>query len=288
MIRRAEVARLAREANVRFDIVEHDYCIGWMLFGLSRTRLVNGLVFKGGTAIRKCYFPDYRFSADLDFTCLADAIPSDRLQPLLDEACRIATDASGVEYSLERFEQRRDVTGKEAHVAKVIYRGPSQRRPPLPKIELDLTYYEQVVLGAARLPIRHPYSDGFDTEILAYRLEEILAEKLRAILQQKLRVPRPRDYYDLWELLVRRQLGLDKPGLLRAFGAKCRYKAVQFTSPEDFFAPDLIEKNRGAWQTSIGRQVGRVEGFDGVITELRAALGELFGEERCGNGDVVI
>jgi predicted nucleotidyltransferase component of viral defense system len=26
------------------------------------------LIFKGGTCLRKCYFPNYRFSEDLDFT----------------------------------------------------------------------------------------------------------------------------------------------------------------------------------------------------------------------------
>lgn len=30
----------------------------------------DSLVFKGGTALRKCYFPGYRFSEDLDFTSL--------------------------------------------------------------------------------------------------------------------------------------------------------------------------------------------------------------------------
>ena len=28
----------------------------------------HGLVFKGGTALRLCYFEDYRYSADLDFS----------------------------------------------------------------------------------------------------------------------------------------------------------------------------------------------------------------------------
>jgi predicted nucleotidyltransferase component of viral defense system len=30
------------------------------------------LVFKGGTALKRCYFGDYRFSEDLDFTLAGD------------------------------------------------------------------------------------------------------------------------------------------------------------------------------------------------------------------------
>lgn len=51
-------------------VLERDYCIAWFLVGLSRVPLHNKLVFKGGTALRRCYFPEYRFSEDLDFTLL--------------------------------------------------------------------------------------------------------------------------------------------------------------------------------------------------------------------------
>ena len=33
-----------------------------------------GLIFKGGTALKRCYFTKYRFSEKLDFT-LAEAMP---------------------------------------------------------------------------------------------------------------------------------------------------------------------------------------------------------------------
>lgn len=39
------------------NVLERDYCIAWFLTGLSRTALRDKLVFKGGTALRRCYFP---------------------------------------------------------------------------------------------------------------------------------------------------------------------------------------------------------------------------------------
>jgi predicted nucleotidyltransferase component of viral defense system len=38
----------------------------------TRSPLRDRLAFKGGTALKKCYFGDYRFSEDLDFTLIAE------------------------------------------------------------------------------------------------------------------------------------------------------------------------------------------------------------------------
>jgi predicted nucleotidyltransferase component of viral defense system len=48
------------------NVLERDYCIAWFLIGLSRSPLREKIVFKGGTALRRCYFSEYRFSEDLD------------------------------------------------------------------------------------------------------------------------------------------------------------------------------------------------------------------------------
>ena len=52
-----------------WEVLERDYIISWVLAGIASVpSLKETLVFKGGTALRKCYFDDYRFSEDLDFT----------------------------------------------------------------------------------------------------------------------------------------------------------------------------------------------------------------------------
>ncbi len=66
--------RLARAGGRRIPeaVLERDYCLAWFLVGLSRSSLREHLVFKGGTALKRCYFGDYRFSEDLDFTLAGD------------------------------------------------------------------------------------------------------------------------------------------------------------------------------------------------------------------------
>ena len=68
MIYPAEISKLSYRLKIADKIIEKDYVLTWLLIGLSNTNLKDEIVFKGGTAIRKAYFKNYRYSQDLDFT----------------------------------------------------------------------------------------------------------------------------------------------------------------------------------------------------------------------------
>ena len=72
--------RLAKRGGrrLREDVLERDYCLAWFLAALEETDLRTRLALKGGTALKRCYFGDYRFSEDLDFTLL-EAISFDSI-----------------------------------------------------------------------------------------------------------------------------------------------------------------------------------------------------------------
>src|SRR6202522_4373773 len=85
--------RLAREGGRRIPeaVLERDYCLAWFLVALSRTPLRTRLAFKGGTALKRCYFGDYRFSEDLDFTLTGEVaieVIRQELEPVFAEARR--------------------------------------------------------------------------------------------------------------------------------------------------------------------------------------------------------
>ena len=62
--------RLAKQGGrrIREDVLERDYCLAWFLAALEESDLRTRLALKGGTALKRCYFVDYRFSEDLDFS----------------------------------------------------------------------------------------------------------------------------------------------------------------------------------------------------------------------------
>ena len=67
-----------KRLGIPWEILERDYLLSWILAGLTQVEsLKNTLVFKGGTALKKCYFGDYRFSEDLDFSGTQD-VPTGR------------------------------------------------------------------------------------------------------------------------------------------------------------------------------------------------------------------
>lgn len=69
MIPELEFHNISRSLGVPLPHVEKDYVMGWLVWGLAQEALLRErLVLKGGNCLRKLYFPDTRFSDDLDFT----------------------------------------------------------------------------------------------------------------------------------------------------------------------------------------------------------------------------
>jgi hypothetical protein len=42
--------------RIREDVLERDYCLAWFLSALSESELRQVFAFKGGTALKRCYF----------------------------------------------------------------------------------------------------------------------------------------------------------------------------------------------------------------------------------------
>ncbi len=52
------IRSLARELGVRTDYAEKDYVNSWVLYRIYTTEFGDDLLFKGGTALSKLYFPE--------------------------------------------------------------------------------------------------------------------------------------------------------------------------------------------------------------------------------------
>src|SRR5713101_4942764 len=64
---RLRLQEAAAHARVLPEVIERDYALSYVLAGLAlEPALAETLVFKGGTALKKLFFADYRFSEDLD------------------------------------------------------------------------------------------------------------------------------------------------------------------------------------------------------------------------------
>lgn len=273
MITLNEIRREAARLELDMPVVERDYAISWVLKALyAESKLSEWLAFKGGTALRKAYFPHYRFSADLDFT-LREPIDHVTLQERLGTAIAPITDWSGMETHLADFRTTREIPGQQSFEARVSFIGPRGQRQDPPRIRLDMTAWDEVLLPPETKSLIHRYSDSCEAALVVLSLAEILAEKLRAILQRD----RPRDLYDVWWLLTRSS-EMATASLPDLFERKCAFKRVTFRGPHDFFEAERLESHRRAWGASLRRLVRPVPEFDQVVSDLRGLLSDVLGD----------
>ncbi|MBU0704319.1 MAG: nucleotidyl transferase AbiEii/AbiGii toxin family protein [Chloroflexi bacterium] len=231
MIGEAELRRRAASWNVDPMVADLDYSLGWFIAALyEANRDTDSLYFKGGTCLRKCYFGDYRFSEDVDFT-VTERLDSERLLDWIERAAHWAVEANGPDYRAApvRFEIIRDEYGSETYQARVYYRGPLQWSGSPRAIRIDVTRNENVVLPPQRRCIIHPYSDEpalSRTKVTCYTLTEIMAEKIRAIGGQR-RFAISRDLYDIHHLV---QFGIVSADVIPLLSAKFEARDLDITA----------------------------------------------------------
>ena len=228
MIDRAEVLTIAGERDLRVDMIEKDYVLGWLLAGVfAHPVLGPAWMFKGGTCLKKCFLETYRLSEDLDFT-VEDAGQLDEglLTDAFQEIAEWMYDQSGIDISTQRprfrvFRNPRDGLQVEG---RVYYRGPMQSRGSLPRVKLDLTADERMVHPPVERAVAHPYSDGPEDGMTArtYSLTELVGEKIRALGERA----RPRDLYDVISFFRREDLRPEASAVLQVLREKCEFKGI--------------------------------------------------------------
>ncbi|MBI5209297.1 MAG: nucleotidyl transferase AbiEii/AbiGii toxin family protein [Elusimicrobia bacterium] len=88
---RARLQEARQRLGLPWEVLERDYLLSWILAGISQVDALRGtLVFKGGTALKKCYFGDHRFSEDLDFTGVGSVPTGAAMEAAMREVCAVA------------------------------------------------------------------------------------------------------------------------------------------------------------------------------------------------------
>jgi len=280
---RARLQEARRDLGLPWEVLERDYLLSWILAGIGQVPSLRGsLVFKGGTALKKCYFGEYRFSEDLDFTGLPGAPTGDALFAAVSEACAAAAELideyAPVGIECTRYEEREPHPGgQEAFTIRA--RLPWQKSSTT-RVMVEVTVDEPLLKTAIMRPILHEYGEPIQADVQVYALEEIVAEKLRAILQHARRLEergwgrsRARDYYDLWRLFGAYGDRMDFSGFADLLIAKCAVRSVAFSQPDDFFPDAVLDHVERTWAQWLGPLVADLPRFETVIAELRPRIG---------------
>lgn len=266
MITRLDIDERVREWGLREDVVEKDYVLSWLLWGIgSDERLGLDWVFKGGTCLKKCYLETYRFSEDLDFTIMPNGpVNDEEVRPILMNVLERVHEASGIQFSDTPPALKTHPSGRYTE-GRIYYRGP-RMAPQVSKIILDLSASEKVARPTVLRNINHPFPDQLPApgQVRCYSFEEVFAEKIRAMGERS----RPRDLYDIVNLYRRADLRSAGSLVREVLYEKCASKGV----PVPTFAAVQESPNRqaleGEWSNMLAHQLQALPPFANYWAEL--------------------
>lgn len=263
MISPQELRRSARARGIALDLVEKDYVLGWLLYGISKSSVADRLAFKGGTALSKVYFPDvWRLSEDLDFTALDETTMPEFGEALMKEVPKILADSGRMTVELKRV----PFTNRRYLQSKFKFAGPIGRGAI--KIEVSKEPFPGKVV-AKQVPQRFDYPRF---SVRAYSLDNVAAEKFRALIERG----KIRDYYDAWKLL--KVAKLDRESVKELFLKKCDAKEIKFAGVDQFFPEGLsrkLEPYREVWLTRLSSE--KLPPLEEMIAESKELMSEFFG-----------
>ncbi|OIB58113.1 nucleotidyl transferase AbiEii/AbiGii toxin family protein [Natrialba sp. SSL1] len=264
MITDTRLRQLARELDVRLGYAEKNYVNSWILWAIYTSSYGDNLLFKGGTALSKLYFPEtWRYSEDLDLGVEGDYRGSEEeLEIALDDAAR----RSGIDFEVTQHRELRN-EGYPTHYVDIDiqYNAVLGHRNTT---SLDVMIDEYVAFDSVEHT--HQHEDTPEFLLTAYSLEEIFAEKLRALYQRS----QARDYYDLYRMMT--EADVDNSVIVPAFRRKCEHDDLDINLEEGLPSEKRAEI-RGGWQNTLPDLVADLPEFDSVYATLEEYIESLIG-----------
>lgn len=260
--------RLAKAGGRRIpeSVLERDYCLAWFLIGLSRTKMRETLAFKGGTALKRCYFGDYRFSEDLDFTLMTE-MEFDTMRQELDIIFAEVRQAAQIEFGFAGADRQ---SHSNSHTFYLSYNGPLPTQAGN-RVKVDVTIREQIVFRPEPRPVLRGYDEYEDlpgnAKIRVYPLKEIAAEKVVALMTKARN--EPRDLFDIWYLLDEGHI--DLRDVLHAVEKKWEFRGKNMADVRKEFATKEA-RYRKLWIPRLSAQVINLPEFETVYRAVHRSL----------------
>jgi predicted nucleotidyltransferase component of viral defense system len=243
MLTQLTVDHYASGMQIDTYVAERDIVLTYVLKILDNAGLLQNLVFKGGTCLKKIYYgKDTRFSEDLDFTSLD---PDDVDESIGD----LAKTFDKKKYYDITFKIKDDNLKEEG--ITLSYRPTIEYQHEWNKAEfhLDISYREKPALSIRHMPLKEEmYFENLEFQnfrVPSFEKEELMAEKIRAASQRL----RPRDVYDLYR---HSRTAYDK-NLVRTLAVIKCWNVCDSLQPDRLLAN--IQNGRLKWEKDLRRLI---------------------------------
>lgn len=256
MINYSQAQKKSTSEGISEEIIEKDYLIELLLYYIARDEyLQKHLVFRGGTALKKMYFKDYRYSEDLDFiTRLTNTNEFENLiNTLLN---RISTD-----YPLNFSIRDSSIVERDRCQLFIVY-NIIEEIVFTKELKIDICIDNNIPsFRNSSIAFTHQEFKG-NSSLLTYRLESVVSDKIGRILGV---VNEARDIYDIWYLL---KLDINIESIRKEFKNKYGYNII---------IPNLIskissEEYKLTWNSRLEKQINNLPDFNKVFNELELLI----------------
>ncbi|MDO8538298.1 MAG: nucleotidyl transferase AbiEii/AbiGii toxin family protein [archaeon] len=184
LISKAKLQNIAAEKGFNLIYLEKDYFLTALLYLMKD---IDGLYFKGGTALNKIVFNHTRLSEDLDFTCTT------KISEAKKKIEQIVKENSNLFTGLETDKESEKFTR-----IQVYYKSYFREKE---FINVDLNSHAKTYLEPEKKQVKHFYKELPDFSITMLNQKELVAEKIRALFQRN----QPRDYFDAYQIISSKQ-----------------------------------------------------------------------------------
>lgn len=240
MIPQAEVRGRARSLGVQEVHILRDYVLNHLLVSISPS--FPELVFRGGTALTRIYWPDFRLSEDLDF--IAED-PVDNLEDRLESSVADSSKRIGrpLKFSFGLPKNGWSRSAVESEFGELI---------------LDINLPQRAYLPVEERVLNLPYSDLNDEiRVRCLSLAEILGNKWFMLDDRE----EPRDLYDLWAAFTK--FGIDFDQVVQGHRAAYGHPPLR----ESLKAAQQLQDK---WEMRLRHQLSELPALDEVLSDMQA------------------
>lgn len=259
MIKAKEVSSIATKAHVNDLQIEKDYVISWLLWGIAHTPyLKEALLFRGGSLLKKAYFPTYRFAEELEFTC-RESYDEIKIKAAFSELLISVQKKSGLTLTL-----RGDTKESSTHYNfGVAFSGLLGGITSTKIIRIDISKNELVYFPVSEKEIVLPYSALVNEKISlsCYSIDEIVAEKMRSLLERS----ESADVYDVWYLLEMDGYAIED--CIFGFQEKTKFRKIDHRILKTAVEKKVQEFAKH-WRDDLARQMKLVPDYHDVWRQL--------------------
>ena len=269
---KAMIKRIADEEQIPAQVVLQNFMFERFFARLSKTRIRENLILKGGTLISQYLGLSKRTTMDIDITLLGAKLSEETIPEYLSEVFNVDLD-DGITWELKSIAPIRhdDLYGGFRVKLVAAYGG------VIVPFSIDISTGDAITPAPQDFIFMSRFTPNGNFRIKAYTVETIIAEKIEAILSLGVLSTRPRDYYDVFMLLT--TVKYDAMRLSEALKATVIHRGTKETMDKwDSGLAMIVESKtmRERWEKYC-REFSYAKGilFDEVCEKIRSACSEM-------------